>query len=251
MDTLRLIASLIVRNELGRYLEPCVDHLLEFCDEIRVLDEGSTDGWSDTRVSCLRAPERIGDAFVNHAAMRQRLLDFTLEGAPTHILAIDADEFITDGLAVRRACDSYDGEVFSAFKVCLQEVWKVNAGELQIRQDGGWVEHDVALVWRPDRLKPNQLKITDRGHATGRTPDAVGQLPAGHTCSALLHLGWANVGERDERFARYAVGDAGKFHAKAHIDSIMWPDERIRLTASEWPEALEPWRAELTTRANR
>jgi len=245
----KLIASLIVRNELGRYLEPCVDHLLEFCDEIRVLDEGSTDGWSDDRVMCLRAPERVGDAFVNHAAMRQRLLDFTLEGAPTHILAIDADEFITDGALLRQTAESLD--YAGALKVCLQEVWRVRDDDLDIRQDGGWQEHDVALVWRPDRLKPNQLKITDKGHATGRTPDAVGLLPTGHTCSALLHLGWANVGERDERFARYAVGDAGKFHAKAHIDSIAWPDSRMRFESVPWPDGLESWRAELTARANR
>ena len=244
---MRLIASLIVRNELGRYIGPCIDHLLEFCDEIRVLDEGSTDGWSDKRCVVQREPAREGDAFVNHAQMRQRLLDFTLEGAPTHILAIDADEFITDGAAVRRACEFGLG----AYKVCLQEVWKVHRDGLDIRQDGGWVEHDVALVWRPDRLKPQQLKITDRGHATGRTPDAVGSLQAGHTCTSLLHLGWANVGERPERFARYAVGDAGRFHAKTHIDSIMWPDERITLGQVPWPPALEPWRGDLIKRANR
>lgn len=245
---MRLIASLIVRNELGRYLKPCIDHLLEFCDEIRVLDEGSTDGWSDARVTCLRAPERVGDAFVNHAQMRQRLLDFTLEGAPTHILAIDADELIADGAQLRKACEL---EGFRASKICLQEVWKVDAEKLHIRQDGGWVEHDVALVWRPDSLRPNQLKITDKGHATGRTPDAVGSLPTGHTCTSLLHLGWANVSERDERYARYAVGDAGKYHAKSHIDSIMWPDARMKFTSVEWPSALEPWRAELVKRANR
>ena len=243
---MRLIASLIVRNELGRYLGPCIDHLLEFCDEIRVLDEGSTDGWSDDRVTCLRNEPRAGDAFFQHAAMRQRLLDFTLEGAPTHILAIDADEFIADGAQLRRSCDNG----FGAYKVCLQEVWRVRDDELDIRQDGGWVEHDVALVWRPDRvLRSDQLKITDRGHATGRTPDVVSALATGHTCTSLLHFGWANVGERDERYARYAVGDAGKFHAKAHIDSIMWSDERVRLTPVGWPAALEPWRAELFRRA--
>lgn len=247
MDTVRLIASLIVRNELGRYLEPCIDHLLEFCDAVRVLDEGSTDGWSDKRVTILREPPRKGDAFVNHAAARQRLLDFTLEGQPTHILAVDADEFITDGALLRQTAESLD--YAGALKVCLQEVWKVRADELDIRQDGGWTEHDVALVWRPDRLRRDQLRITDRGHATGRTPDAVAQLPSSHTCSALLHLGWANIGERAKRFERYAVGDAGKYHAKAHIESIMFPDSRIKLQSVAWPEALDSWHGELVRRA--
>jgi hypothetical protein len=243
---LRLIASLIVRNEFGRYLGPCIDHLLEFCDEILVLDEGSTDGWSDPRVTCLREPPRYGDAFFDHAAARQRLLDFTIALDPTHILAIDADEFITDGAAVRKACEETPA---GALHVCLQEVWRVRRDGLDIRQDGGWVERDCALLWRPDRVK--NLTITDRGHATGRTPDAVGGLPSSHSCSALLHLGWSNVNERAERFERYAVGDAGKYHAKAHIDSIMWPDERIKLQSTAWPEALEPWRGELVKRSNR
>lgn len=243
---MKLIASLIVRNELGRYLGPCVDHLLEFCDEIRVLDEGSSDGWTDKRCIVLREAERAGDSFAGHAAARSRLRDFTLEGAPDWILAIDADEFIADGAALRTACEKSQ---FGAMKVCLQEVWKVHRDGLDIRQDGGWVEHDVALVWRPSWVK--DLLIADRGHATGRTPHSVGSLPAGHTCTALLHLGWANVGERDERFARYAVGDGGKYHAKAHIDSIMWPDERIQLDPVAWPAGLEPWRGELIKRANR
>ena len=248
---MNLIASLILRNERHRYVDLVIDHLLEFCDSVCVLDDGSSDGWRDRRqrVKTLRNPPRDGDAFVNHAQMRQRLLDFTLESAPTWIVNVDADEFITDGQLLRKTAESLD--YAGALKVCLQEVWKVRAEGLDIRQDGGWVEHDVGLVWRPDRLKPNQLKIADRGHATGRTPDAVGSLPSSHSCSALLHLGWANVGERDERYARYAVGDAGKYHAKAHIDSIMWPDERVKLQSSAWPAALGPWRAELVKRANR
>lgn len=241
---MKLIASLIVRNELGRYIGPCVDHLLEFCDEIRVLDEGSSDGWTDKRVSCLREPARDGDSFAGHAAARQRLLDFTLKGEPTHILAIDADEFIADGAVLRAACED---PRFAALQVCLREVWQVNPDGLLIRQDGGWVEHDVALVWQPDRI--NARTIADRGHATGRTPDQVGPVPASHTCTALLHLGWANAGERAERYARYAVGDAGKYHAKAHIESIMWTDEKVLLGPAPWPAGLERWRSELVRRA--
>lgn len=245
---MNLIGSLIVRNERHRYVDLVVDHLLEFCDMLCVLDDGSSDGWTDRRrrVKILREHRRYDAAFFNHAMARQRLLDFTIKHEPTLILAVDADEFITDGQALRKAAED---ERFGAYNVCLQEVWRVRDDELDIRQDGGWVEHDVALLWRPDRVK--NLTITDRGHATGRTPDEVGRLPATHTCSALLHLGWSNVGERDERFARYSVGDAGKFHAINHINSIMWPDERMRFAQVPWPSALEPWRSELVKRANR
>lgn len=245
---MNLIGSLIVRNERHRYVDLVVDHLLEFVDLVCVLDDGSSDGWTDRRrrVKILREPERDSAAFFKHSSARQRLLDFTIKHEPTLILAVDADEFITDGQALRKAAE---GERFGAYNVCLQEVWRVRDDELNIRQDGGWSEHDVALLWRPDRVK--NLTITDRGHATGRTPDEVGRLPATHTCSALLHLGWSNVSERAERFERYAVGDAGKYHAKAHIASIMFPDEKIRMTPVPWPSALEPWRSELVKLANR
>ena len=44
MSEMRLVASLIGRNELSRYLVPCIESLQEFCDEIRVVDDYSTDG---------------------------------------------------------------------------------------------------------------------------------------------------------------------------------------------------------------
>lgn len=245
---MNLIGSLIVRNEKARYVDLVTDHLLEFCDMLCVLDDGSSDGWTDRRrrVKILREPERDSAAFFKHSSARQRLLDFTIKHEPTLILAVDADEVITDGQALRKAAED---ERFGAYNVCLQEVWRVREDELDIRQDGGWQERDCSLLWRPDRVK--NLTIADRGHATGRTPDDVGRLPATHTCSALLHLGWSNVAERAGRFERYAVGDAGKYHAKQHIDSIMWPDSRVVTIPVTWPKALDPWKGELVKRANR
>lgn len=246
---MKLTAAVICRNEQGRYWDPFVAHLLEFVDEVRVWDDGSTDGGpqsTDPRVVIHREPVRESDAFHDHASSRNRLIGFTLEGDPTWILNIDCDEFIADGQALRAACaDRRQG----ALKVCLQEVWNVKDDRLEIREDGGWKEHDVALLWRPDHVK--QRRITDRGHATGRVPDAVARVPAAHTCTALQHWGWVRKSERDERYARYAVGDAGKFHAKAHIDSIAWPDSRVKLEPTEWPPSWpEPMRAELLEKAS-
>jgi glycosyltransferase involved in cell wall biosynthesis len=255
---MKLVASVICRNELDRYLEPCIDHLLEFCDEIRVLDDGSNDEtreWlsdrarADARVQ-LKLLTRIGDhgganAFLNHAAVRNHLLHFSLAGEP-HILAIDADEFVADGAAVRAACARDDAD---AWHLCMQEVWNAREDRLEVRQDGGWDEHDVPMLWAPGRLR-GALRITDKGHATGRVPDAVYGARMGHTCTEVLHFGWARKAERQERFDRYAVGDAGRFHAAAHIASIMWPDERVRLTSRAWPAGLAGRKDAILERAN-
>jgi glycosyltransferase involved in cell wall biosynthesis len=253
----KLIASLIVRNELGRYLEPCIGSLLEFCDQIVVFDDSSDDGtfeWLSTlagdrlQVICeLTALETRGEepAFHKHARSRNRLLHFTLAHEPTHILAVDADEFIDDGAALRKACAQPGSD---AWRLCLEEVWDAEPGRLLVRQDGGWNEHDVPILWRPDRLRGNR-QIVDRGHATGRAPAGVGAHRCGYACVSLLHFGWANKAERAERYQRYAVGDGGRFHAKRHIESIMWPDERVQLSEREWPEALAAYKDAILKRA--
>ncbi len=251
---MKLTASVIVRNELGRYLAPCVAHLLEFCDEVRILDNCSDDGWRDVihdpRVVSLRFPEESmqdRSLFVEHAVARQRLLDFALEGSPDWLLAIDADELITEGSVLRAACERNDAD---ALHVCMQEVWNAHDDRLDIRQDGGWVEHDIAMLWRPDRVR-GPLKIVDRGPATGRTPDAVGYGRVGHSCSAVLHMGWSNKAERQARYDRYVTADGGRFHSGRHLESIMWPDERVTVNSREWPAELAPWKDTILERANR
>lgn len=254
---MKLIASLIVRDELGRYLEPCIAHLLGFCDEVRILDNGSTDLWEielqgafgedGRRVRVLhdRAAADHGAAFFNHAAARQRLLEFTLEGSPTHILAIDADEFVADGKMLRRACEQ---SRIGAFGLCMQEVWNADMDGLQLRQDGGWVEHDVFMLWAPAQVT-GKLQIIDKGPATGRTPDMVSRASRGYACTEVMHFGWTNRAERQERYQRYVIADGGRFHAKSHLDSILLPDEEIILLRREWPEELLPHREAILSHA--
>lgn len=239
---MNLIASLIVRNELGRYLGPCIEALLDFCDEIRVLDDGSTDGWYETlaptwgrqraKVKVHRhevAGRESYQDFHLHAAARNRLLKFTLEGDPGYVLAIDADEFVTDGAAVRRECEN-GSDVLS---LEIVEVWQACDEVLCSREDGGWRGHEIGCVWRADRFKGAVLMLADKKTATGRVPDVVHRVPARPTGEGQLHFGWANQAERAERFKRYDT--AGDGHSSAHVHSIMWPDERVQLRPRDWP----------------
>lgn len=253
---MNLTASLIIRNEASRYLEPCIGHLLEFVDYVRILDDGSTDGWLESmrgawgkdgrRVAAKINDRRPGDAFTDHAQARNRLLEWTLNDHPTYVLAIDADELVSDGAAVRAACEQ-GGDVLS---LEIAEVWEACPELLCVREDGGWRSHQIGCVWRADRFRGGVL--TDRGHATGRVPDAVHRVSSRPTGAALLHFGWTNVPERIERFARYDVGDGGRFHAAAHIQSIMWAPERVKLEGREWPESWSAGlRSKVMERANR
>ena len=71
---MNLVASMVVRDERSRYLEPCVQALLAFCDALVVLDDGSTDGtpeWlgEQERTKVIREASGF---FANEGRTRQR-----------------------------------------------------------------------------------------------------------------------------------------------------------------------------------
>lgn len=255
---MKLVASLIVAEvERDRYLEPCVGHLLEFVDEVVLLFDGDgswssdlVDVWGAAGVRVVGVTPSPGedpvDFFAHEGRARQRLLEATLARSPSHVLAIDADEFVADGAAVRRACST----PFNVWTLEMEEIWELDGDCLCVRQDGGWESHPVVMLWRVGG--PRGLKILDRALACGRVPVAASSAPRRRPAgTSVLHFGWANRSERFARHRRYAIADGGRFHASAHLDSILWPDEKVDLEGRPWPAALAGYRAEITERASR
>lgn len=249
---------MIIRNEADRFLLPCLEHLLAFVDEVRVLDDGSTDGWWEKMM------ERVGDkasriavldspasSFYEHEGRaRQRLLEWTLEARPSYILAIDADEFIADPVGLLAQV----GQGWPSLRVCMQEVWGATRDGLAFRMDGGWGPHDAPIVYACDarNTRTDLLRIPDRKLASGRVPPLVARRSRSSGVG-ILHFGWACKADREARYQRYVEHDGGNFHQNAHLESIMWDDDDPRLTICRdgWPKALLPWRDELVARCNR
>lgn len=255
---MKLVASLLVRNELSRYLEPCIDHLLAFCDEIRIVNDNSNDGTDRWLAAHPENGSRIfvtynssSTFFTHEGATRNALLDWTFEARPTHVLATDADEFVADGPALRAFIESHPAPVYH---LCMEEVWKADPAGLHVREDGGWRSHWVSAVWKAPARRDSKWRIADRKLACGREPRAVYALVnsggAAETDMSLFHLGWANEATRRARYQRYVVHDGGRFHRSAHLDSIMWTDEKVSLRSIDWPAGLRRWKADLLARAD-
>jgi hypothetical protein len=231
---MNLVASVIVHNELERYLQVTIPHLLTFCEEVAVLDDYSTDGSWDylDDLEGVSLKRNSGPSFFEHEGKaRQALLDWTLGGNPSHILAIDADEIVTDPVALRTLTGSRNG----VWTLVMEEVWKADENTYAVRQDGGWRAHPIGCLYA---VGPRIGQIRDVALACGREPTGVLRRRAIPSHSSILHLGWANESERDRRYERYAVHDGGRFHRSAHLESILWPDEKVTLERRPWPEAL-------------
>jgi hypothetical protein len=226
---MKLVASIPARNELTRYLPRVLD-ALDFCDEIRVLDDGSVDGtfeYLEEREGVTVKRNTETSWREHEGQFRRHLQDFTLEAEPTHILAIDADELIPDGSRIR---DALDGEVFTLRMV---ELWALDPPTA--RHDGGWRPHEKPMLYRVPQKMTQEWRIHGRAMACPRVPPAVRKRTRRATSleADVLHLGWANPAERQERFDRYAELDGGKFHAGAHLRSILLPDEACDLRPYE------------------
>jgi glycosyltransferase involved in cell wall biosynthesis len=246
---MKLVASLIVKDEADRYLENCIWSLLDFCDEIRVFDDGSRDGTvgiltQDAWGERVKVSGRPHSTFYQHEGYaRQDALDWALRANPDWLLAIDADEFIADGRQLRKALTRSTAAVVT---LRMQEIWCADEDVLCVREDGGWREHQSPVCYQPSALLAHELRIADRQLACGRVPPAVVQrhqrAMGEDSMTEILHFGWANPEARAARHARYVEHDQGRFHASAHLASIMWPDAQVTLRPRPWPPGLRKFR---------
>lgn len=247
---LKLAASMIVRGEGDRYLKPAIEHLLSFCHEVRVIDDGSPAEdlkWMDAQENVFWISNPGPSFFEHEGRARQQLLEWTLASHPDYVLSIDADEFVGDPNMVEKAC----AQGAPVYTLQMEEVWRADQ-HLHIRVDHAWRPRPCPILWRaPSSTDSDVWKIPDVQLACGREPVAVRRTRAVASGASVFHFGWACEADRIERAQRYFEHDGGKFHKDAHLQSILWPDELVRLTRVQWPAGLANPRPEIVERASR
>lgn len=247
---MKLAASMIIRDEGDRYLKPAIEHLLTFCDEVRVVDDGSP----GRDLNWLQEQEGVywihngGPTFFEHEGRaRQELLEWTLASGPDYVLSIDADEFVGEPNIVRKMVEQ-GGPVYT---LQMEEVWRADE-HLHIRVDHQWRPRPCPILWRaPSSTDSDIWKIPDVQLACGREPLAVRRTRAAVSGASVYHFGWACEADRVERAQRYFEHDQGRFHKDAHLQSILWPDELVTMSTVHWPAGLAQVRGALVERASR
>jgi glycosyltransferase involved in cell wall biosynthesis len=250
---------MVVHNEADRYLGASVRSLLEFCDNVRILDDGSDDAPLDL---FLKVPEvqylrqETSSFYTHEGNTRQALLEWAMEANPTHILAIDADEFVADGQALRTAME--EGCATGVWKLSMEEVWKAEDDFLSIRWDGLWKPRPCGIAFavpedhHTNRQNRRHWRLPDRALACGRVP-VLTQMAGNRTISEpvcpIFHFGWACEADRDARYQRYVEHDSGRHHDPKHLESIMWGDDQVELRHAPWWPALD--KTALLARVNR
>lgn len=181
-----LTALVIVKDEADR-IDACL-RSVAFCDEVLVLDSGSTD--DTVRIAGAAGARVVETDWPGYVAQKNRGAD---EAAHDWILSIDADEQVDDDL--RRAIERIRADGFLGARVY--------AVRRKVRAYGRWIRHGGWYPeWRP--------RLYHRAHAQWEGPEPherlVGDGPVVRIEQGdLEHRTYRDLRDHATRQARYAA----------------------------------------------
>jgi len=225
---MKLVGMVQTYNEMANgNLERCLNSLIQYCNEVVVYNDGSTDDTKDFLFDVQRACDLhiinapVND-FQNELANKQRMIDFCKEIKADWILRMDADEVIEPkGVSEIRVLIDSDK---TGWAFHLVNLWR---SEAFYRADKGYNDVIFNRLWR---VHPGIHFNVQRGlHLTNYPVGATDN--EGFTDLQIIHYGFASDKAIIDKYRMYQKhGQTG-----AALDRLI--DERglvVRRSKPEW-----------------
>ncbi len=194
-------AIIITRNE-SENLADCMRGL-DWCDEIIVLDSGSTDDTQE-RARSLGARVVVRADWPGFGPQKNRALDLA---HCAWVLSIDADERVTPELAAEiRAIITRPGAA-NAYSLP-----RLSSYCGQFMRHGGWYPDRVVRLFRRGTARFSDDIVHESLHTTSR----VGELR-----HDLIHISYRSFDDVLEKMNRYSTAGAHKAAAKGRTASLL------------------------------
>jgi glycosyltransferase involved in cell wall biosynthesis len=229
-----IYAVMPVYNEVDRYLQSVLTHLLPLVDSAFVYDDQSTDDSFDMAADMGAEVRTSISGFLEHEGkFRQEMWwEFERVMSPREgdwVLAIDADEYLTTQNADCTSASQLAIELMMTIKAAeaaghisvrlpVPEAFALENGVASVRIDGLW-----ATVAGPRlfQYRPNgSFRQVPMG--CGSEPSYVSAAGPGYMAHdmELLHVGYAHPDDVAAKYKRYTSLEAHG-HNDAHIESII------------------------------
>lgn len=199
----KIVLSMIVHNEAGRYLEKVLEQALKVVDAALIIDDASTDNTAEICESMLKnIPHKIikNEKSLFHKEHKLRTMQWkeTLKFNPGWILSLDADEVLEDN-AKAKIQDLINIDNIDVYNFKLFDMWN----ETEYRDDKWW---NIHKDYRPIllRYQPKyHYKFKKTNQHCGRVPRNLKRLYNANVEVYIKHFGWAREEDRKSKYKRY------------------------------------------------
>ncbi|MCE1236347.1 MAG: glycosyltransferase family 2 protein [Hyphomicrobiales bacterium] len=185
----RLSAILITKNEAAD-LPECLASL-RFCDEIVVVDSGSTDATVEI-AKAAGAVVRVSEDWPGFGPQKQRALDLA---TGDFVLSIDADERIPEDLAE---------EIRAAIANGAAAGWRIDRLSSflgKFLRHGGWSPDRILRLARRDAARFTADRVHERLEVAG---------PVADLSARMIHHSYRSIDEVLDKGRRYALASAAE-----------------------------------------
>lgn len=232
-----IVAAMIVGpGEADRYLERVFDAASQWADKLVAI----ADHVDERTDALLRAEIKAGtsEAEGNAVTVGWHLLTPRFTEDESHVrnllmrelddecepgdlvVVLDADELllVPPGSSTREALEALSlDSAHQAWSGTFYHLWSPDGAFY--RCDGGWAPGPQFRVYRHE---PG-ARVEERRMACKAIPSSA--IPRAHSTLVFAHLGYARQKDRVRKHRRYMTLDGGRFHSRAHLESIIEPPQ--------------------------